>query len=67
MSKKKKVKCQGQKVLYKQSSTHCSKIISKIKVFKKWFKLQGQGHRIKNNGTHRSSYHKEYSCEISKL
>ena len=28
------------------------KVISKVKVFKKWVKLQGQGHRVKNNGTH---------------
>ena len=35
-----------------QSSSHLySKVISKGKVFKKWGKLQGQGHRVKNNGT----------------
>ena len=43
------------------SSTHYSKDIGKVKVFKKmcqtpfkkkWVKLQGQGHRVKNNGTH---------------
>ena len=65
--KKKKVKCQGQEVKYKQkgpitrnthvknqsSSTRCSKIINKVKVFQKRIKLQGQGHRVKNNGTHR--------------
>ena len=27
-------------------------VISMVKVFKKWVKLQGQGHRVKNNGTH---------------
>ena len=62
---KKLVKCQGQKIKYLQkdlitrdihvkyqsSSTHYSKVISKVKVFKKWVK-QGQGHRVKNNGTH---------------
>ena len=37
---------------YESSSTHCSKVISKVKVFQKWVKLQGQGHRVKNNGTH---------------
>ena len=37
---------------YQSSSTHCSKVISKVKVFKKWVKLLGQGHRVKNNGTH---------------
>ena len=38
---------------YKSSSTHCSKVISKIEVFKKRVKLQGQGHSVKYNGTHR--------------
>ena len=34
------------------SCIHCSKIISKVKIFKKWVK-QGEGHKIKkNNGTH---------------
>ena len=58
------VKCQGLKYLqkdlitrnihvkYQSSSTYCSKVISKVKDFKKWVKLQGQGHRVKNNGTH---------------
>ena len=39
-------------VKYQSSSTHCPKFISKVKVFKKRVKLQGQGHRVKNNGTH---------------
>ena len=39
-------------VKYQSTSTNCSKVISKIKVFKKCDKLQGQGHRVKNNGTH---------------
>ena len=39
-------------VKYQNSSTHCSKVISKVKDFKKWVKLQSQGHRVKNNGTH---------------
>ena len=34
------------------SSTHYSKVISKVKVFKKWVKLQGQGDWVKHNGTH---------------
>ena len=29
-------------------STHCSNVISKVKVFKKHVKLQGQGHIVKN-------------------
>ena len=39
-------------VKYQSSSTLSSKVISKVNVFKKWVKLQGQGHRVKNNGTH---------------
>ena len=39
-------------VKYQSSTTHCSKVISKVKVFQKWVKLKGQGHRLKNNGTH---------------
>ena len=38
---------------YQSPSTHCSKVISKVKVFKKWVKLQGQGHSVKNYGTYR--------------
>ena len=39
-------------VQYENSSTHCSKVISKVQVFlKNWVKLQGQAHRFKNNGT----------------
>ena len=34
------------------SKTQCSKDISNVKVYKKWFKLQGQGHGVKINGTH---------------
>ena len=37
---------------YQSSSTHRSKANSKVKVFKKWVKVQGQDHRVKNNGTH---------------
>ena len=37
-------------VKYQNSSTHCSKVISKVKVLKKWVKHQCQG--VKNNGTH---------------
>ena len=38
--------------LYQSSSTHCSKIISKVNVLTKWVVLQGQGHRIKNVGAY---------------
>ena len=39
-------------VKYQSSCNHGSKIISKVKVFKKWVKFQGQGHRVNNNSTH---------------
>ena len=39
-------------VKYQRSSTHSSKVISKVKVFKKWVKLRGQSHGVQNNGTH---------------
>ena len=52
---------------YQKSSTHFLKVISKVEVFKKWVKLQGQDHRVKNNVPRDGSYHKEYSCKISKL
>ena len=39
-------------VKYQNSSAHCSKVICKVEVFKNWVKLQGQGHMVKNNGTH---------------
>ena len=35
---------------YKSSSTHGSKVFSKVKVFKEWTKLLGQGHSVKSNG-----------------
>ena len=40
-------------VKYQRSSTCCSKVISKVKVLKKRVNLQSQGHRVKNNATHR--------------
>jgi hypothetical protein len=36
---------------YKSRITYYSKDMDKVKVFKKWFKLQGQGHKVKNYGT----------------
>ena len=39
-------------VKYQSRSTHCSKVIGNVKVFKKWVKLHGQCHTVKNNGTH---------------
>jgi hypothetical protein len=36
---------------YKSPITYHSKDIAKVKVFKKWFKRQGQGHKVKNYGT----------------
>ena len=55
-------------VKYQSSSTYCSKVISNVnKFFKKQVKLQGQGHSGKIKVPTQRSYHKEYSCEISKL
>jgi hypothetical protein len=36
---------------YKSLITYHSNDMAKIKVFKKWAKLQGQGHKVKNVGT----------------
>ena len=48
---------------YQSSITHCSKVISRVEVFKKWFKLQC--HRVKLILPTERSCHKEYSCEIT--
>ena len=37
---------------YQSSSTHCSKVIGKVKAFKKGVNLPGQGLKVKNIGTH---------------
>ena len=52
-------------VKYKNSNTRCSVVISKIKVFKKWVKLQGEGHMVRNNGTH-GKVLSQGTCKISK-
>jgi hypothetical protein len=36
---------------YRSPITYHSKDMAKVKVFKKWIKLQGQGHKVKNYGT----------------
>ena len=54
-------------MIYQSCSTHCSKFISKVKVLKKRVKLQGQGHRNKNNSTLERFYHRKYSKDISKV
>ena len=38
---------------YQYSSAHWSKVICKVEVFKKLVKLQGQGHKVKINSTHK--------------
>jgi hypothetical protein len=38
---------------YKSPITYHSKDMAKGEVFKKWVKLQGQGHKVKNFGTNR--------------
>jgi hypothetical protein len=37
--------------IYKSLITYHSKDMDKVQVFKKWIKLQGQGHKVKNYGT----------------
>ena len=55
------------KYMHQSSSTHCSKVSGKVKVFKKLVNLQGQGHRVKNVGIDGKSCHNEYSSEISNM
>jgi hypothetical protein len=38
---------------YKSPITYHSKDMANVKVFKKWVKLQGQGHEVKHLGTNR--------------
>jgi hypothetical protein len=40
---------------YESSIIYHSKDKAKVKVFKKWVKLQGQGHKVKNYGTNRNA------------
>ena len=40
-------------VKYQSSSTQYSKVIRKVKVFKKKVKLKGQGHKVKKKGTNK--------------
>ena len=63
---KKNVKCEDQKFKYQQkdlitsnihvkyqsSSTHFSNVINSVKVFKTYARLQSQGHKVQNVGTH---------------
>ena len=48
-------------VKYQSSSTLSSKVISKVNIFKKW--VTGSKIMVPTE----RSYHREYSCEISKL
>ena len=36
---------------YESSTTSGKKVMAKVKVFQKYVKLQGQGHKVKNYGT----------------
>jgi hypothetical protein len=36
---------------YESPITCHSKDMANVNVFEKWIKLQGQGHKVKNNGT----------------
>jgi hypothetical protein len=42
---------------YESPITYHSKDMAKVKVFKKWVKLQGQGHKVKHYGTNRKGTH----------
>ena len=53
-------------VKYQSSSTYFSKLITNVKVIKK-VKLQDQGNRLKNVGTHRKGLPLGDSCENSML
>jgi hypothetical protein len=48
----------------KSPITYHSKDMAKVKVFIKWVKLQGQGHKVKIMVPLESSCHKEYTYEI---
>ena len=53
---------------YQSSNTHCLKVISKVKVFKKWVKLHCQDHKVKNNGNNRKVLSKGiFLCNIKAL
>ena len=54
-------------VKYQSSSTRFLKFISKVKVFKKGSNSKIKVTRSKIIVTTERSYHREYSCEISKL
>ena len=35
---------------YESLVSHSSEVMTKVKVFEKWVKLEGQGHYVKNYG-----------------
>jgi hypothetical protein len=39
-------------IKYESPITDHSEDMANVKVFEKWVKLQGQGHKVKNVGTH---------------
>jgi putative transposon-encoded protein len=49
---------------YKSSITYHSKDMANVKVYEKWVKLQGQGHKVKNLVPTERSCHKEHTYEI---
>jgi hypothetical protein len=49
---------------YESPITYHSKYMANVKVFEKWVKLQGQGHKVKNFGTIERSCHKKHTYEI---
>jgi hypothetical protein len=52
-------------VKYESPTTYQSKVMTKVKVFEKKFKLKDQ--RVKVTASNERSCHKEYTCEIWKL
>ena len=50
---------------YQSSSTHCSKVLSQVKVKKKWVKLQGQGHSVKWKGLITRKTHVKYIKDLA--
>ena len=42
------------------------KVITKVKVFQKKVKVQGQDYKVINNSTTRKVFHKQYTCAICK-
>ena len=51
-------------VKYESPITSGKKVMTKVKVFQKKVKLQGQDHKVKITVPCKRSCHKEYTCAI---